>query len=211
MSSKGAIALAVGGGLAAGFVLGNVTGFFAGVYSTKAGREFLEDLATTEGAADTKHPHEINRKGFRLKYPGNWTIDTKDEDYDPDHLFTIESPGSSFTMMIITPEPTDPADDIRSMVDAYVPKLLKDPRRTPFTKWGAYLGRGVELRGRVMGINRGGLRIFAHASPTVSFTVVELYFDDDLTMVKPGLQLIASSFSLRESSESSQEDQEAAD
>ncbi|MCC6558807.1 MAG: hypothetical protein IT372_38230 [Polyangiaceae bacterium] len=175
---------------------GLVVGFFLGIASTKAGAAFLEDLASSEAPADVSEPIAVSRPGFSFRHPRNWKIDTADKDHDPDHLFSIESPGSCFTMMILFDGPTDPASNVQAQVDAYVPKVLQAPARIPFTQWGKYAGQGAELRGKMLGINPGAVRIFSHASEKKSFIAVEFCHDEDIKDVKPGFDLIASSFSL---------------
>ncbi len=183
-------------GVLVAFFVGNVTGFVLGVYSTKAGKEFIDDLVTTEAPADIVNHKEISRAGFSLKYPGNWKMDTTDEEYDADHSFSIDSPGDCFTMFIIFDIDTAPSENVEAQIESFVPSLLKNPARTPFTKWGRYAGHGVDLKGRLLGINKGSVRVFSHSSESRSFVVIELYYDEDHANVQPGFRLIENSFRL---------------
>lgn len=179
-----------------GLTLGNVTGFMIGAYSTKAGQDFLEAMVATEEPADVAQPRRIARPAFALQHPANWKVDTAMKDYSPDHYFVIESPGSTYTTFILFDMETDPAENIEDEVKAQA-KTIKNAVRTKFNRWGRYSGRGVELKGRVMGINKGGARIFSHSSKNKSFIVVEQYYDDDFAQAGPGLKLIESSFRLK--------------
>jgi hypothetical protein len=183
----------------AGLGLGAIAGFLGGVWSTKAGKAFLEDLATDEQPADVGRKQSLARPGFTLDYPGNWKLDVEDEDHDPDHLFSIESPGSchvTFTMLELE---HDAAGNVETQIEALVPQLIKDPRRAPFDRWGDYAGVGVKLEGKVLGFLPGSVRVFSHSQeePARSFTVVESCFDEDMAAVGPGFRLIETSFKLR--------------
>ena len=180
------------------FISGNITGFFIGVFASKTARQFFIGMFEQEKEADIKKQKEIIRPNFRVKYPTNWTIDTADEDYDPDRLFSIESPGNSLTMFIIFDAETSPKENIENQINAHVPKLLKNPERIPFTNWGQYIGEGIELKGKILGLYQGGVRIFSYSTKIKSFIIVEFSYEEDLKQVKPGLELIELTFILNE-------------
>ena len=81
---------------------------------------------------------------------------------------------------------------------AFVPKLVKQPTQTRFSRWGAYDGEGVALAGRMLGVYEGSIRIFAHASAREELTlsIVEFCYDEDLPLVRPGFELIERTFEL---------------
>src|SRR5262245_53949127 len=106
-----------------------------------------ESLWESEQAADVRATKSIVRERFRLEYPGNWTIDVEDEDYDPDHLFSIDSPGSCHVSVIVYDAAIPAEQCVAAQVRSFVPKLVKDPVQTPFTRWGAYDGAGNRLAG----------------------------------------------------------------
>lgn len=175
---------------------GLVVGFFLGVGATKAGSAFLEDLASDEAPADVLSPRSYVRSGFSFKYPGNWKIEAEAPDNDPDHQVNVESPGACMTMLFLLDTPLDPADSVQTQIDAFVPRLLSAPARTPFTTWGKYTGQGVRLKGKLLGLSEGSIRIFSHANDRRSFIAVEQCYDDDMKQVKPGFDLVESSFEL---------------
>jgi hypothetical protein len=88
---------------------------------------------------------------------------------------------------------------VEAQVEAFVPKMVKEPVQTPFTSWGDYEGDGMTLAGRILGVFDGTIRIFAHASEPedLTFTIVEFCFDEDLPLVRPGFELIERTFELR--------------
>jgi len=67
--------------------------------------------------------------------------------YNPDRLFSIESPGNSLIMLIIFDAETNPKENIENQINAQVPRVLKNPEKIPFTKWGQYIGEGIEFKG----------------------------------------------------------------
>lgn len=181
--------------VAVAFVAGVAVGFFLGLASTKTGLEFLARAASTEQAANVAAPARIDRPAFSLLYPGNWRVNTDDDDYQPDHLFALESPGSSFTMFAFFEQPADVAENLEDQVDEYKP-LLSGRERMDFEQWGGHWGKGAGLKGRIMGFP-AQVRIFCASADGFSFTVVEQSFEEDLAKVKPGLLLIEQSFKLK--------------
>ena len=177
------------------FLVGNVTGCFFGMGSTKLGKELLEGMLATEQPADVQRPRKLERPGFSLRYPRNWMIDVEDEDYDPDHLFMINSPGSCYTMFTLYDVGSDSKKSVKEQLEHFS-KLVSSPQTTKFEKWGNYSGHGSDLRGRLMGL-RAGFKIFAHSSETRSFVVVNLCFDGDREFVGPGFDLIERTFALK--------------
>lgn len=185
-------------GCGVGMFLGCAGGLLIGVGSTGAGDDLIESLVSTERRADVKDKKSIVRPAFTLQHPGNWKVDTEDEDYDPNHMFSIDSPGNCFTMFIVFDTVTDPDDTVQSQIDTYVPKLMKNPTQTPFTKWGRYEGTGMKLEGRVLGVTPGSLRVFSHADEKadLSFVVVESCYDEDRKATEAGFALIEDTFQL---------------
>lgn len=147
-----------------------------------------------EGAAAENKPLRIERQAFRLSYPADWKIDTEDEDYDPDHLFSVNGPESSFVMFFVYDFASDPKVNVQAQVDAFS-DLVLESKDTRFAKWGNLEGEGVHLRGKIHDLP-GGIRIFSHTTDTESVTVVAMYFQEDLDIVTPGFVLIENSFEL---------------
>ena len=48
------------------FLAGNLTGFFIGIWSTKAGSDFLEDMLSDEDAADVQPGFDLIESTFEL-------------------------------------------------------------------------------------------------------------------------------------------------
>jgi len=50
-------------------------------------------------------------------------------------------------MLIIFDAETNPKENIENQINAQVPRVLKNPEKIPFTKWGQYIGEGIEFKG----------------------------------------------------------------
>ena len=178
------------------FALGGAVGFFAGVLSVESARGFIADLFESEEQAQVAAPKRIQRQHFSLEYPGNWAIDVKDSDYDPDHHFSIDSPGDSTIMFLIAVGDLDPGDALEQHVAAQLKSTIKGAKRTPFDRYGSFHGQGAHLKGKVLGMVPGALRIFCFRSGDRTFQITELVYDEDRAMVDPGLSMIEKSLRL---------------
>ena len=174
------------------FVIGSAIWLVLSVYSTQFAKDFLAVLSAVEVPADVKQPNKIERGKFRLHYPGNWTIDTADEEYDPDHYFTIESPGFASISLEFLEEEYDPRDTVDTYIEIYRDVFSKATEE-PFTHWGRYSGEGIHIRGRVEGI-RAEVKMFCHSAAGQSLIVTEYCQEEDLQDVRPGFKLIEDSF-----------------
>jgi len=179
-------ALGVGVGLAIGFGLG--------VLSVKKARDAFASVFNDEKSADVVHTTAIDRPGFQLKYPGNWKVDTANASYEPDHHFTIDSPGLSFVMFSVADGDLAPKVAADAVVTAMIAKVMQNATRTPLTHWGAFDGEGAVLDGKNIGITPARVRVFAFRASGHTFTVTESTFDEDRAMVAPGLALVEGSF-----------------
>ena len=175
--------------------VGVVAGFFLGVASTKAGRAFLDDLFEEEQKADISRPTTLIRDRFQLQYPTNWRIDVDDEDYDPDQMFSIDSPGSAFVMFVIGTVETEPEDNLQMQIRQFK-KLMSSPAIDRFERYGRLTGKGATLKGKVMGI-RTTTRLFAFSQDELTVMITQQCPDDDLNRAQDGLTLIESSFMFR--------------
>jgi len=157
----------------------------------------LGDKSIVDLPADVENTKIISRDGFELQYPGNWVLDSKDKDYDPDHKFTIESPGpGGDSIFVVMDMPTDPLENVELLKDDFL-HLILNAEITDFTIWGNYSGYGVTLSGRYL-MQDATVRIFSYSSSSRSFAVIELGLKDSETLVRSGLQLIEKSFQLKE-------------
>jgi len=176
-------------------VLGGVSGFFLGVVSTQAGKDFFESLFEEEERPDVSHPIVLIRERFQLEYPGNWTVDIEDEDYDPDAMFSIESPGAAFVMYIIGAGEMEPEEILQIHMENFK-KLMGNVAVERFEQLGSLTGKGAQLKGTILGF-RTTTKIFAFCQDGLLLQIVQQCPDADLGYVKEGLELIENSFLLR--------------
>ena len=175
--------------------IGAIGGFLVGVRTGEFTDEFLEGMVEDERPAEVADPKTLSREAFELRHPSNWRIDTEDPDYDPDHMFSIESPGTTFTMFIFGTAALDPEEHLKEQV-AGQKELYGDPTVASFRRYGRYKGHGAELRGRIFGI-RSTTRVFSFSRGGTSVVIVQQYPDEDARHVREGLKLIETSFALR--------------
>lgn len=176
-------------------VLGGVSGFFLGVFSTQAGKAFFESLFEEEERPDVGHPIVLIRERFQLEYPGNWTVDVEDEDYDPDAMFSIESPGAAFVMCVIGVGEMNPEEILQIHIGNFE-KLMDNVAVERFEQLGSLTGKGARLKGTILGF-RTTTKIFSFCQDGLLVQIVQQCPDADLSYAKEGLELIENSFLLR--------------
>jgi len=181
-------------GVLASLVIGVSIGFFLGIASTKAGRSFILDIVEDERKAEVSQPNKVVRESFTLQYPSNWKIAIDDEDYDPDHMFSIESPGSAFVMFVIGPGETEPENNLQAQIQQFT-KLMTSPSIERFKNYGRLSGKGAILKGKILGI-RITTKVFAFHQDDLTIITVQQYPDEDMKHVQEGFALIESSFLL---------------
>jgi hypothetical protein len=186
--------LLIVGGLLFALGVGLVVGFIGGVLATKAGRAVVAGLLENERPAQVARPRVLAREQFQLQYPANWKLNREDKDFDPDHSFNIESPGSAFIMFHIGKAALEPEETLRDQIAAFS-KLMDRPASTRFTRWGNFTGQGVVLHGRVLGIPTT-IKPFVFKQGGLSVIVVQYYPHEDQQAVLPGLQLVERSFTV---------------
>lgn len=138
----------------------------------------------------------IEGKKYSLVHPSSWSIDKTDPDFDPETLFTLQSPDSSSMIMFIF---LDMFIDNDEMLDAQVKEfrsqVIKNPEsETAFTSWGRLTGKGMMIKGNLLGILPGTVRIFTWNNGERSMVIIEQYFDEDYDKISKDYKLIESSF-----------------
>lgn len=117
----------------------------------------------------------ITRDSFSVKYPDTWTIDKADEDYDPDALFSLDSPkdGGSIMFMIFS-LPIDPDEMLNAQAKEMTKGLIKKPTAIKnFSIWGSYSGKGKIIEGKIMGLFKGHIKLFIYTDANKSMLVME--------------------------------------
>jgi hypothetical protein len=187
------IALALGIGVAIGFVIG--------VAASEAGQALLSDLGEDEKKADLSNPTKVEHPGFAFEHPSNWTID-KEASEDPSHYLMLYTPGGSY--LELTYE--DELAEVKSDNDLIAENLqlnesrfegyLDGAQRSEFDTYGKFKGKGVKIVGRSYGL-RMIVRIFCYAKDEKTLTIVEEVYGMDSGLVQPGFDHIERTLVLR--------------
>lgn len=154
-----------------------------------------QEAINQAGAWSASEVTSINRPGFSLQYPSHWKVATHQGDYNPDRLFTIETPGGSHVVIEIFNAP--PGTNLSSLLADVLPALDGPAVETysygDFNAWGNFQGKGQHLKGKIMSIIPGGCRVFAALVPGKSqgLLITEFYLSEDLPDAMPGFDLIS--------------------
>jgi hypothetical protein len=140
----------------------------------------------------------IDRKGYTLRYPSAWKLDTADSDFDLDSYFAIDISAGCHVAFFFFDTAIDPAHATRGQIERHREKFFKPGSTVArFTRWGAYRGEGAHLRGTLRPIGAGDVRVFAWTTAERAVQVIEFCYAEDLPAAKPGLALVESSFRLK--------------
>jgi hypothetical protein len=141
----------------------------------------------------------IERDSFSLKYPSTWTIDKADEDYDPDALFSLDSPEEGETMMFMIFNMVIDADEmLTEQVKTMTKNLIKNPSSiTAFDTWGKYSGKGKIIKGKIMGLFKGQIKLFMYTDKSKSMLIMEQLYDSNIDKLGADFKSIADSFTFK--------------
>lgn len=184
-------------------IAGGVLVFIVGIASTGLIKGLYE-------MPDIAQPRDLVRERFRLQFPANWKVDADDEDYDPDHMFRIESLNSAFVKFVMRNGECNLEDMLQSQISAF-DELFAYPTISNFERYGQFSGKGAILRGKFAEEHveeHGGLRatvkVFCFYENDMTVIIIQYYLDDTLAYVQDGLLLIEGSFSLKASDETNE-------
>jgi hypothetical protein len=180
-------------------VIGLTAGFFLGIASTKAGKAFLSSVLETEQKPDVSHPKTVIRDRFQFQYPSNWNINSDDEGYDPDGMFSIHSPGTTFVMFVIMPGTTAPEDSLRTQIRPFENGMNASVVGR-FEKYGSFTGKGAILKTKTAG-SSSTTKLFSFCHDGLRVMITQFCPDSNLKRADAGLSLIENSFSLRTAAE----------
>lgn len=149
--------------------------------------------------AEAQNMKTIDRDSFSLKYPDTWTIDTKDEDYDPDALFSLDAPAEGATIMFMIFDAVIDVDDmLKAQQEAMTKEVIKKPSSiTQFNEWGNYKGKGILIKGKILGVLKGQVKVFIYTDDNKSMLVMEQIYDSDMVVTGVEFEQIAKSFKFK--------------
>jgi hypothetical protein len=177
-------------------LVGAAGGFLVGLGTTRVGRNLIRGLVENEQPAKISSPRTHDRAKFSFQYPSNWTIDTKDEDYDPDRYLSVESPGTAYVTFWMDAKVGGPELHLKSHVEALTGKLMTGATITPFDKFGAFTGTGAILHGKVLGLMHT-VKVFSARKGEMVFVISQHGDDEDLPDVQPAFDLIERTLSIK--------------
>lgn len=140
----------------------------------------------------------ISRQGFQVEYPKDWYIDTTDSDFDIDSNFSIDSPSDgSFTNFMIFNTKIDDKEQLDAQIKEHLKTTMKKGTVSYFDKWGEYQGKGATINGKLLGVYKGELKIFAHSTDSGSVLIVSQMLDGDKAKDEEGIKTIETSFRIK--------------
>jgi hypothetical protein len=163
------------------------------VLSVEEGFRILTGVVESSQPADVDNPSQITRPGYTLQHPGNWTVDTGDEDYDPDIYFDLNAPAQGTVIFQLGALGMGSPETVDATIDAMMVRLIRDPTLTSFTSWGSYSGYGREAHGTLL-VAPGRVRVFGGTWDEQGILVTEIRYDEDEANNKVGYDLIEASF-----------------
>src|SRR5262249_5225188 len=99
------------------------------------------------------------RESFRFDYPGSWTIDGKDEEYDPDSCISVDTSEDAFIKFRVFDPVNDPSKILAIMARGHE-KNMPGCTKTEFKRWGRYDGLGISLQWTYKNIAKSTVRVF---------------------------------------------------
>jgi hypothetical protein len=160
----------------------------------KIGRS-IGDAIARDPKADIANPLTLTRPGFSLRMPSNWTVNTKDDKYDPDRFFFIDTAKKrGFVLVRVDDKVLDPAAVVEKAVAVQIEKSIPRADRAPLSQWGVYSGVGAVLTGENTNYYPTTSRIFVFIAGARTFVILEWATDNDRTNDAAGFRLIERTF-----------------
>jgi hypothetical protein len=139
-----------------------------------------------------------NRKTFSVQYPAGWYIDSLDDDFNPDKLFSINTDsGENYISFYLFDEAISIEDHVNTMVETNKELIMRDGVVTPFSSWGKFKGKGAVMSGSFFSANEGKIKIFAYTTAKKGFLIYQHTYNSDEALYKEGFDLIEKTFELK--------------
>lgn len=153
-------------------------------------------IAGYGAAADVKNPRSFSSATMQFDYPGNWDIPGGD-DFDPEVSVTVEPVQDAAILFTIYPSNRPHQDEVADTLAAFGETFGQIDEVGEFTQWGGLEGYGKEALAHLKSeVYR--TRVFVHSIGEYErLEVREIVLVDDEEKLRPGFDLIASSFQLQ--------------
>jgi len=149
-------------------------------------------------ADDTANEKTIDRATFTLKFPSNWSEETKASDYKADSNFTLNSGKNSYIQINITDKAEDPQKVLDNAVFNLDGLAITTLSKTKIDEWGSHKGAGLHLKGKILGSDPGGIECFVFNSEHHNVLIIEFYYSSELKTAQSEMDFIAKSFQMKE-------------
>jgi hypothetical protein len=147
---------------------------------------------------DLDYPREFSSAAMAFSYPGNWSLQEYNADYDTGCYARLNAfQDMLLEIVIITYEPgEDPGPE--SLADYRAEELCEEFGEPAdghsFIRWGALKGTGRRWTGESEGFSLQ-IRVFAGPlAENVYLLVTEIVHQEQIDMLEPGFSLVRSSF-----------------
>lgn len=151
--------------------------------------------ASAVAASESIQIKTFSRNAFSFDYPATWTVDDKDKDYDPDHMFSIDASKGAMIMFVISDQMLGSAATLETHAKQHEKNMIS-PSKNNFGRWGKHYGQGVSYRGKYLGV-QSTIRIFVFILMGRTFVITELTPDDEKAQLEPGFRIIRDSFKVQ--------------
>jgi hypothetical protein len=156
--------------------------------------------ADFEPPPDLRSTIRLERQGFALEHPGNWSVDTWDEDYDPDTAFAIAPTLADAQIQFWF---YDQPMESSACVEETFQNLSAAYEMTdvaPVDRWGQLEGAGYTAVAVIDGV-RFDLLTFCSTERVRPFEIMQIVQESVSTKLKPGYDLIRDTLELRPATE----------
>jgi hypothetical protein len=168
---------------------------FIGVIITAILHSCISNKRPDQVSSDKK---TLNGKAITVQYPNTWYIDTLDEDYNAEKVFSINTDsGQNYTAFFIFAEAINLEDHINAQIETNKELIMKDGVVSEFSNWGKFKGKGALLTGSFFGSYPGKIKVFAYTTSKKGFLIFQQTYNEDEAKNKEGFELIEKTFELK--------------
>lgn len=146
-------------------------------------------------------PGQHKSRTLSFSYPGNWSIDSTHQYYDPNQNIGIDAPRHGKVLIQYGAFNASTRDVVNAKLEQFdLPGFTIDSQ-LPFATWGEFSGYGLSIVGKKLG-EPYELRVFSYGEPTARLLVTEYRWDAVSGINKDGYSLIARTLRLHNESSS---------
>jgi len=149
------------------------------------------------GPADVDNPIHHDSTTMRFSYAGNWWIDDTHEYYNPDADLYVEPMQAAWVHIMVYQSDRTVAAELEATLTSFRPLFEGASDGETFDTWGTYRGNGRVLRGALEGTPAVFRAFVSRVGDGTYLEVNECWATADQPDVRPGFELIRSTFRLK--------------